>query len=58
MESREHKSKRKKNTRQIWLSIGAVVLIILLILWLTDAMFTGDTDVSAPPIEAILLMFA
>lgn len=37
-------SKRKYN---IWLIVGAIVLIILLLAWLTFAMFTGDTDVAA-----------
>lgn len=38
---------RKKNNRNIWISIGAVVLIILLIVWLTTADFFGDNDVAA-----------
>lgn len=38
---------RKKTNRNIWVSIGAVVLIILLIAWLTMADFSGDTDVAA-----------
>jgi len=46
---------RRKTHTAVWVSIGAVVLIILLVLWLTDAMFLGDTDVSAPlPLDAIL----
>ncbi|MDE6287900.1 MAG: hypothetical protein K2M00_03840 [Muribaculaceae bacterium] len=42
----------KKNNK-VWLAIGAVVLIILLILWLTMADLAGDTDVAAmlPPIS-------
>ena len=40
-------AKNKMTSRQIWLAIGAAVLIILLILWLTGAMFAGDTDVAA-----------
>ena len=46
-------SKKKTN---FWLILGAVVLIILLIVWLTVAMFTGDTDVAAfmPSLPAIL----
>ncbi len=39
--------RKKKLNRNIWVSIGAVVLIILLILWLTMADFSGDTDVAA-----------
>lgn len=33
----------------IWLIVGAIVLILLLIFWLTGAMFTGDTDVNIIP---------
>lgn len=40
-------SDRKYNKTNIWLVIGAIVLIILLILWLTFADFAGDTDVAA-----------
>lgn len=36
--------KKKSNT---WLMIGAVVLVILLLVWLTVADFSGDTDVAA-----------
>lgn len=41
--------KRKKNSKQssLWVTIGAVFLIILLIIWLTVADFSGDTDVAA-----------
>lgn len=44
---------RRKSSRNIWVVIGAVVLIILLIAWLTVAMFSGDTDVNAPSPESI-----
>lgn len=46
-------SKKKNN---VWLIIGAIVLIVLLIVWLTVAMFTGDTDVAAfiPALPAIV----
>ncbi len=40
-------SDRKNNTRNLWIAIGAVVLIILLIVWLTMADLAGDTDVAA-----------
>lgn len=40
-------SDRSKKTQKIWLAIGAAVLIILLIIWLTVADLTGDTDVAA-----------
>ena len=47
-------SKKKNN---FWLVFGAIVLIVLLLAWLTFAMFTGDTDVAAdfiPALPAIL----
>ncbi len=44
---------KRKNPRNIWVVIGAVVLIVLLIAWLTIAMFSGDTDVSAPSVESV-----
>lgn len=31
-----------------WLIIGALIMIILLLLWLTEAMATGDSDINAP----------
>lgn len=40
-------SKRKNN---FWLVFGAIVLIVLLLVWLTYAMFLGDTDVQAIPL--------
>ncbi len=44
-------SDKKKNT-SLWVAIGAVILIILLLVWLTIADFFGDTDVAAmvPPL--------
>ena len=36
---------KKKN--KFWLVLGAIVLIVLLLVWLTYAMFLGDTDVAA-----------
>lgn len=38
--------KEKKNT-SLWIAIGAIILIILLLVWLTMADFFGDTDVAA-----------
>lgn len=32
---------------KIWLAIGAIVLIILLLVWLEFAFLAGDTDVTA-----------
>lgn len=50
--------KRKKSTN-MWVAIGAIFLIILLIIWLTVADLTGDTDVAAfiSPIKSALLTF-
>ena len=45
--------RKNKNGVPMWVSIGAVILIILLIVWLTYAMFAGDTDVSAPAPEVL-----
>jgi len=42
--ARNHK---RKNTAGVWLAIGAIVLIILLVIWLTFADLTGNTDVAA-----------
>ena len=39
--------RRKRNRINIWVAIGAIFLIVLLILWLTVADFTGNTDVAA-----------
>lgn len=41
------RNNRKRNKTQVWISIGAVVLILLLIIWLTVADMAGDTDVNA-----------
>lgn len=37
----------RRNRAGIWVAIGAIFLIILLILWLTFADLTGNTDVAA-----------
>ncbi len=37
----------KRNRASVWVAIGAIFLIILLILWLTFADLTGNTDVAA-----------
>lgn len=42
--SRNRNSRTKVNG---WLLTGAIVLIVLLLVWLSVAMFTGDTDVAA-----------
>ncbi len=39
--------RRNKNRTSTWVAIGAIFLIILLILWLTFADLTGNTDVAA-----------
>ncbi|MCM1032601.1 MAG: hypothetical protein NC405_02470 [Odoribacter sp.] len=40
-------TERKKNKTSIWIAIGAIILIVLLIIWLTFADFAGETDVAA-----------
>ncbi len=41
-------SKKPRLSRtHLWLAIGAAILIILLLIWLTFASLTGDTDVAA-----------
>ena len=37
----------KRTSKSIWVAIGAIFLIILLIIWLTVADLSGDTDVAA-----------
>lgn len=46
--------KRRRSNIPLWVSIGAIVLIILLIVWLTVADSAGDTDVSAPPPQELV----
>ena len=42
------KSKTSRRNRiNVWVAIGAIILIILLIIWLTFADLTGNTDVAA-----------
>lgn len=40
-------SANRKSRTPIWVAIGAIFLIILLIIWLTFADLTGNTDVAA-----------
>lgn len=42
----------RRSRAKLWLAFGAIVLIILLIIWLTVANLAGDTDVAAclPPL--------
>lgn len=40
-------SSDRKNRMSLWLAISAIFLIILLIIWLTFADLTGNTDVAA-----------
>lgn len=37
----------ENNKTNLWISVGAIVLIVLLIVWLTVADLWGDTDVAA-----------
>ncbi len=42
------RSKTQRHHRTgVWVAIGAIFLIILLIIWLTFADITGNTDVAA-----------
>ncbi|MDE6382787.1 MAG: hypothetical protein K2K79_00365 [Paramuribaculum sp.] len=52
----DRKQKKNRNTAQIWLTILAVILVLLILLWQFDALSFGDTDVSAPStvVEAIM----
>ena len=36
-----------KKTQKVWLAVGALILIVLLLVWLTYANLLGDTDVAA-----------
>lgn len=36
---------RRKSKTALWTWVGVAILILLLLVWLTFAMFTGDTDV-------------
>ena len=38
---------RRRTKRNIWLSIGAAVLILLVLWWMFVAIASGDTDVAA-----------
>lgn len=40
-------NRKRRNSPGLWVSIGAIFLIILLIVWLTFADLMGDTDVAA-----------
>ncbi len=39
--------KKHRNRTSLWIAIGAIVLIVLLLIWLTTADLWGDTDVAA-----------
>ena len=36
-----------KKSQNFWVEIGALILIVLLLVWLTVAFLGGDTDVTA-----------
>ncbi len=38
--------RRKKRGASFWMYVGVAVLIILLLVWISIAEFTGDTDVN------------
>lgn len=37
----------KNENQNFWLIVGAIVLVMLLLVWLTFAFLGGDTDVTA-----------
>lgn len=45
-DSRSYRLKKNKGFA-VWAAIGAIILIILLLIWLTIADLWGDTDVAA-----------
>lgn len=47
--ARSKKAYRFENHKRVnpWMIVGVVVLVVLLLIWLTVADFTGDTDVAA-----------
>lgn len=38
---------KRRNRTNLWIGIGAIILIVLLLVWLTIADLWGDTDVAA-----------
>lgn len=44
--SHHNNSTRNKNKTSLWVAIGAIILIVLLLLWQGVALFSDDTDVS------------
>ncbi len=40
-------TKKSSKRTNVWLAVGAIILIALLIIWLTMADLAGDTDVAA-----------
>lgn len=55
-ENREMRRHHKKGLggTPLWVTIGAAVLIVLLLVWLSIAMFTGDTDVEFIALPGLL----
>ncbi len=47
MSDRRDRRMNKRSNRNLWVAIGAVILVILLIAWIVMAGFDGDTDVAA-----------
>lgn len=48
MNDTEYRKRQERRRRtNLWVGIGAIILIILLIVWLTIADLWGDTDVAA-----------
>lgn len=49
---RESEPRRRRRVNR-WVAVGAVVLIVILIIWLSIALASGDTDVAASVIRNI-----
>ncbi len=48
MDDKEYLARiKRRNRTNLWVGVGAIILIILLLVWLTIADLRGDTDVAA-----------
>lgn len=52
-EERRESEPRRWRRVNTWVAVGAVVLIVILIIWLSIALASGDTDVAASVIRNI-----
>lgn len=49
--------KKLRRNIPLWLVVGVAVLIVLLIIWLTMADFSGDTDVAAVSVTQAINLY-